>query len=196
MSRPEDILSFWFGEDLQNPIPYSAQWWKKDLNFDHEIKTRFEGDLIAAASGKLNSWKAEAKSCLAFVVLLDQFSRNIYRDTPKAFAQDPMALQAALEAIQKKFDQEIPLIPRTFFYMPLMHSEDRDMQRRCVEIFSALAMKSPPGLKGMLQNNCDYAKQHAAIVERFERFPHRNEILGRTSTAEEIKFLKQPGSAF
>jgi uncharacterized protein (DUF924 family) len=108
----------------------------------------------------------------------------------------PLALQASLQAIEKGLDQKIPLIARTFFYLPLMHSEDVEVQRRGVEIFGELVRESPPGLKTMLQNNYDYAQRHADIIERFGRFPHRNKILGRPSTPEEIQFLKQPGSSF
>ncbi len=196
MSHPKEILNFWFGDDLQNPLQQSGKWWKKDPAFDREIKEKFEQDLQRAATGKLEAWKDTEENCLAFVILLDQFSRNIYRDTPKAFAQDPLALQASMEAIEKGLDQRIPLIPRTFLFLPLMHSEDVSMQRRCVELFANLLKDAPPNLKSVLQGNLDYARRHAAIIERFGRFPHRNKVLGRVSTPEEIEFLKQPGSSF
>lgn len=196
MSRPEDILTFWFGEDLGNPLIHSAKWWKKDPDFDREIQTRFETDLQMATSGGLESWRERPEACLAYIILLDQFSRNIYRDTPRSFAQDPLALQAALQAIDQGLDREIPLMARAFYYLPLMHAEDREKQNRCVQIFAGLVQEAPMELKKMFQVNYDFARRHAAIIEQFGRFPHRNKILGRASTAEEIEFLKQPGSSF
>jgi uncharacterized protein (DUF924 family) len=196
MSKPEEILLFWFGPDLTDPLQHADNWWKKDPGFDREIRTRFEKDLLRAASGGLDSWKEKPESCLAYIILLDQFSRNIYRDTPKAFSQDPMALQSAIEAVERGLDKEIPEIARTFFYLPLMHCEDREMQRRCVSIFHQLLEEAPTKLKGVLKGNYDYAQRHADIIERFGRFPHRNKILGRPATPEETEFLKGPGSSF
>jgi uncharacterized protein (DUF924 family) len=196
MGRSKDILSFWFGENLKNPLNYSNQWWKKDPDFDREIRDKFEKDVQLATSGSLDSWRQQPETCLAFIILLDQFSRNIYRDTPQAFSQDPLALEAALQAIEHGLDKEIPTIARTFFYLPLMHAEDREMQRRCVGIFAKLLQEAPAEFTGILKGGYDHAKRHAEIIERFGRFPHRNQILERPSTPEEIEFLKQPGSSF
>lgn len=131
-------------------------------------------------------------------MLLDQFSRNMYRDTPGAFSQDRQALKIAVSGIEKGFDKRLHPIEGVFFYMPLMHSEDIDMQKRSIALFSALerGFTSPAELAEMLSTNSEYARRHYAIIGRFGRDPHRNKILGRESTPEEVEFLKQPGSSF
>lgn len=196
MSQPEQILAFWFGKDPKEPLKNSRKWWQKDELFDREIQKNFEADLKNAVAGKYDPWKESPESCLALLILLDQFSRNIFRGTPQAFAQDSTALATALKAIERGFDLELPPIQRIFFYLPLMHAEDRMVQKRCVEIFRKLLETAPPQLKDAMKNSYDFAVRHSNIIERFGRFPHRNEILGRTSTPEELEFLKTPGSSF
>ena len=179
VKNPQDILDFWFGAAAD-------KWWLHDPDFDAEIRRRFEPTLQAAARGELESWRGQPESCLAYVLLLDQFSRNIYRDTPQAFAQDSRALAASLEGQRRGFDESLPPKQRIFFYMPMMHAEDREIQARCLDAFRRWGG----------EDNLDYARRHAEIIERFGRFPHRNKILGRESTPEEIEFLKGPNSSF
>lgn len=197
MQKPyERILSFWFGDSADETKERATRWWKKDPLFDDEVRAQFESDLLRAARGELDSWLDEPESSVAFVVLLDQFSRNIHRDTPEAFAQDERALAATLRGLERGFDARLSPVQRYFFYMPMMHAEDRAVQRRSVEAFEKLAQEKNTGFDGMLRGAADYARRHRDIVERFGRFPHRNNLLERTTTAEEAAFLLTPGSSF
>lgn len=175
------VLSFWF-EELKPP-----QWFQKNLQLDEQIRDRFQ-DLHAKASRcELFSWRDTTAGRLAEVIVLDQFSRNMFRNDPRAFAQDPLALALAQEAIRTgRHLSELSQQQRAFLYMPFMHSESLPMHEIAVGLFSE---------KGM-EYNLDFEIRHKAIIERFGRYPHRNEILGRPSTAEEVEFLKQPGSGF
>ena len=174
----DEVLAFWFAD--------KARWWKKDPAFDAEVKERFGALHEAVTRGEHEAWRATARGALAYVIVLDQFPRNMFRGTPRAFASDDQARRATVAAIEAGFDAALTPDERAFLYMPLMHSESVDDQHRCVELFT----KNGPA------DNIDYAVRHRDIVVRFGRFPHRNEILGRDSTAEEIEFLKQPGSSF
>ena len=197
MEKPyERILTFWFGRSPEETKERASRWWKKDPAFDQEIRAEFEADLVRAVRGELDHWLGEPESSVAFVVLLDQFSRNMYRDTPEAFAQDERALAATLQGIERGFDERLPPMQRYFFYMPMMHAEDRAVQRRSVEVFERLASEKDTGFDGMLRGAADYAQRHRDIVERFGRFPHRNNMLERTTTGEEANFLLTPGSSF
>jgi uncharacterized protein (DUF924 family) len=190
------ILSFWFGDDHVQPLKNSELWWKKDPELDREVRERFADDLQRAIRGELDSWKATPEGRLSLILLLDQFSRNIHRDTPQAFSQDPLALELCLDGLKSGMDRKLKPVQRWFFYMPMMHTEDRGIQRRAVETFESLAREAPTPLQEALRGAHDYAERHAAVIERFGRFPHRNAILGRPSTPEEIEFLKLPGSRF
>ncbi|MGH7851772.1 MAG: DUF924 family protein [Thermodesulfobacteriota bacterium] len=195
------ILDFWFGKPEKGGVPpleLSRMWWAKDQKTDDYIRNNFESGLVNAKEGELREWEKTPRGMLALIILLDQFSRNIYRDTPGAFSQDARALVIAAKGIEKGFDKGLPPVMRVFFYMPFMHSEDLEMQERSIALFGALEkdFPSPPELAEMLSNNRDYAERHYAIIERFGRYPHRNRILGRESSPEEIEFLKQPGSSF
>lgn len=194
--KTQEILNFWFGPDRDDPLKNQQNWWKKDPSFDREIGERFKKDLEKAAAGKYESWRKDPEACLALIILLDQFSRNIYRGLPKAFSQDPLAQKICLKGLGEGLDQKLPPIYRVFFYMPLMHAENQELQWLGVKIFKQLSEDSLDHWKETLQNNHKYALQHAQIIERFGRFPHRNVILGRASTPEELEFLKQPGSSF
>lgn len=177
----QDVIRFWF-EELE-----PKQWWVKDDKLDVEIAERFGPLLNAAASCELAGWRGTAEGRLAEIIVLDQFSRNIFRNKPEAFAQDPLALGLAQEAVRCGADQELSSEKRRFIYMPFMHSESAQIHERAVELF---------GSEPALADNLEYEYKHKEIIDRFGRYPHRNEILGRESTEEELEFLKQPGSSF
>jgi uncharacterized protein (DUF924 family) len=196
VARQDEILRFWLGPEGAPPLANQARWFTADPQLDEEIRTRFGADLEAAARGERDGWADTPRGALALVVLLDQFSRNAGRGTPRAFAQDARALRVAEDAIARGFDARLGLIERWFLYMPYMHTEDHAAQQRCVALFARLADEAPPELRAAFAGALDYAERHRVIVERFGRFPHRNAILGRASTQEELAFLTQPGSAF
>jgi len=182
-----EILTFWFGTP---PLVERDVWFRKDPAFDAAIRERF-GDAVAAArAGAFGEWCRDPHGALARIVLLDQFTRNIYRNTPEAFSGDDRALATADDAIANGFDRKLAPLERWFLYMPFVHSEDRVMQERAIALFHALADET--GLSSPLE----WAERHAEIIRRFGRFPHRNAILGRASTTEEIAFLAAPGSTF
>jgi uncharacterized protein (DUF924 family) len=189
---PEEILSFWLG-DGSRP---RDEWFRRTDAFDDGIRARFAGVVERAAKGELDAWRAHPRGRLALVILLDQFSRNIFRGTARSFAQDATALALALEGIAAGEDRGLSPLERSFLYMPLMHAEDRAMQERACAEFARLAAEAPPPLAGYLSVAAKFATAHRDIVERFGRFPHRNAVLGRCSTAEEAQFLREPGSAF
>jgi uncharacterized protein (DUF924 family) len=199
MNEIDTVLQFWFGELDANgraDAEHSARWWKKDEAFDAQIRTRF-GELHAAvARGERDDWLESDRGCLAYVIVLDQFSRNMFRGTGQAFAYDAAALRAALAAIARRVDQRLGPDGRSFLYMPLMHSEDIAVQERCVELFAALRQTAEGTWQEAAASALSYAEQHRDIVKRFGRFPHRNALLGRKSTPEELEFLTQPGSSF
>ena len=170
-----------------NPRP---EWFRKDAAFDSEIRKRF-GALHAEAAGRgLEAWRASPLPMLALVVVLDQFSRNLYRGDARAFAQDERARDCANQALARGDDLLLLPVHRQFLYLPLEHSEDLADQERCVELMRSLEAFEPT--RGLTE----WAEKHRVIVARFGRFPHRNAALGRTSTPEEVEFLKQPGSGF
>ncbi len=178
--KPETILQFWFTE-LSN-----AQHFAKDKVLDELIRDRFEPTLRAAISGELFEWRQTVDGRLAEILVLDQFSRNIYRDEPASFAQDPQALTLAQALVGLRLDHALAPAQQAFAYMPYMHSESLLIHQQALVLFSQ------PGLKGSLE----FEKKHRAILEKFGRYPHRNAILGRPSTPEETHFLSQPGSSF
>ena len=199
MSDVEEVLGFWFGElDPSGRVDavHSARWWRKDTAFDQEIRARFEPLHATVARGERDAWLSTPRGRLAYVIVLDQFSRNMFRDSVRAFACDERALHAALAGIELGVDRRLQYEERSFFYMPLMHSEDLATQERCVALFTAFRDEQSGALKTRLAGTLKYAEQHRDIVRRFGRFPHRNALLGRTSTAEEVEFLTQPGSSF
>ncbi|MCI0527776.1 MAG: DUF924 domain-containing protein [Nitrospira sp.] len=197
MNPIEEILNFWFG-DLQklNLEDRLKLWFGGGEETDQLIRDKFGADVLRAIQGDYAHWEETPRGCLALIILLDQFSRNIYRDTPKAFAQDEMALGLCLRGIGQGKDLALEPIERTFFYLPMEHSENLEIQRRSVQAFEGLVKAVPPEMKKVYEGFLDYAVRHCVIIERFGRFPHRNEILGRASTKEELEFLTQPGSSF
>ena len=200
-SLPDQILSLWFGSarpDNALALQHKAQWFTKSPAFDDVLRQRFGAVLEAALGGSLGHWTTQGPwQRLALVVLLDQFTRNIYRNTPKSFAGDPLALALTLEAQDSGDDLKLPEVARVFLYLPLEHAEDLAMQQRSVECYQSLVQMAPDeATREYLQGTLDYAHKHQDVIERFGRFPHRNAILGRTSTAQENDYLAQPGSGF
>ena len=175
-----DVLEFWFNE-LE-----PKQWFVKDRDLDAMIEARFSLLVEQARAGELFSWRVTPQGRLAEIILIDQFSRNIFRDKPESFSADPVALVLAQEAIGAGADQRLDVQERAFLYMPFMHSESQAIHEQAVVLFDQ------PGL----EYNLEFEYKHKAIVDRFGRYPHRNEILGRKSTEEEIAFLREPGSSF
>ena len=197
--RIKDILFFWFGDlpdDETFPTEHAELWFKASDAFDQEIRNRYGETLERAANGKLKAWTKTPEGWLALIIVLDQFSRNIFRGTPKAFAQDPLALSVALSGIRQGMDKQLKPVQAIFAFLPLEHAENLELQKQCVEHYEALAERASPAIDFVIRNNVDYAYRHLRIIEQFGRFPHRNEILGRESTAEELEFLKQQGSSF
>jgi uncharacterized protein (DUF924 family) len=173
----EDVLTFWFADP--------GRWWKRDAAFDAQIRSRFLALHDAVERDERDDWLETARGALAYVIVLDQFSRNMFRDSARMFESDARALAAARRALDRAFDRGLSGDERMFLYMPFMHSEDIADQDRGVGLFGSA-----------LQDYLSFAEQHRDIVRRFGRFPHRNALLGRQSTSEELEFLKQPGSSF
>ena len=182
-----EVLDFWFGPE---PHVVRAEWFSKDDAFDEWIHDRFGQRVEAAIAGAFDAWCATPHGALARVLLLDQFTRNIFRNTPRAFAGDPGALATAQQAVAKGFDRTLDGFERWFLYMPFEHSEDLQTQERSLALFRALSAET--GDRSAL----DWAEKHAAVIRRFGRYPHRNAVLGRESTPEEVAFLTEPGSSF
>ncbi|MBS0319586.1 MAG: DUF924 domain-containing protein [Proteobacteria bacterium] len=181
-----EVLAFWFG-----PAPYAErkEWFRKDAAFDATIRERFGALIARALAGGLGDWCVAPHGSLARVIVLDQFTRNAFRDTAEAFAGDARALATAQDALDRGFDRTLAPLERWFLYMPFEHSESLAMQDRAIALFAALADEGLPG-------PLDWARRHRDVIARFGRFPHRNVMLGRASTAEELAFLRQPGSSF
>ncbi len=188
MSTPDfvEALDFWFGApDSRERGRPRKSWFEKSEPFDAEIRRRFLATWERAGRGELGRWQATPLASLALIVVLDQFPRNMFRGTARAFASDSLALAAAKETIARGFDRLLSPVERTFIYLPFAHAEDLAAQRRSLALFHGL---DPESVRS--------ATRHYEIIARFGRFPHRNAILGRQSTAEEAEFLKQPGSSF
>jgi uncharacterized protein (DUF924 family) len=195
----KDVLDFWFGTGSDNTVIAQTQrklWWSKDAAVDAGMRTRFGALVDAAAAGRHNDWAETPRGRLALILLFDQFTRNIHRDNAQAFACDAQALQLAQDLINTKADRKLRRIERVFCYLPLEHSESIEMQNRSVELFSALVSETPEHERDTFTGYADFAERHREIIARFGRFPHRNRILGRNSTPEELEFLQQPGSSF
>lgn len=198
-SRWRDVLQFWFGDhadDVGAIAHKSASWFAKDAAFDASIGARFGALREAAIAGELDAWLGQPHARLALVILVDQFSRNLFRDDARAFAHDALARRWCEEALIAGIDRSLRPIERVFLYLPLEHSESLVDQQRSVALFAdlrdALAEPAHKAFEGFL----DYARRHCEIIARFGRFPHRNAALGRVSTAAERAFLEQPGAGF
>ncbi|WP_207483347.1 DUF924 family protein [Arenibaculum pallidiluteum] len=179
--KPQQVLEFWFGERAR------TMWWEKSDRFDAEVRATLGAAHAEAAAGALDDWREAPEPCLALVILLDQVPRNIHRGTPRAFATDAQARAVTRIALDRRFDDGFDVDRRMFLYLPLEHSEDLADQELLVDL---VRTRIGPGMY------LDYAVRHRDIILRFGRFPHRNAILGRASTEDEVEFLKQPGSSF
>ena len=193
MSRVEEILTFWFGnprDDEEYYDTWHTRWFTPDPQFDHTISEHFFDDYQLAAKCTLREWQNTPRSGLALILLLDQFPRNMFRGDSRAFASDSLARDMATHLIAQGLDQQLFPVERSFVYLPFMHSEVLSDQQYSVTLFRQLAQERS------YLNSVPYALKHQEIIQRFGRFPHRNTILGRPSTAEEEEFLKQPASSF
>ncbi len=179
-AEAQSVLDFWFEESTPE------QWFKKDDGFDAAVRERFAALYGQAAAGELEAWRDTAAGCLALVIVLDQFPRNLFRGDPRSFGTDAAARAVLRHGLDKGFDDGLSFRQKQFLYMPLMHGEDRDEQAQSVALYTALGD----------EDTLKFAVAHRDIVDRFGRFPHRNEVLGRETTPEEAAFLKQPGSSF
>ena len=191
-ATPVDVLDFWLGDGMALGWPtqdMNERWFLGGAGLDQEIRARFGDGVILAVNGGLHDWELQPHSRLALVILLDQFSRHVFRGTSQAFDGDPRARRLVLQTLDSGQDQQLPWVGRVFLYMPLMHAEDAVLQATCVACFSRLVDDAPEDLKPRFQGNLDFARQHQDIVTRFGRFPYRNAVLGRTSTPEEETFL-------
>lgn len=185
-----DVLDFWFAETSVK------HWFDMDETFDAQIRTRFGNLEEAAAAGRLSDWAVTPTGWLAWLILLDQIPRNLYRGDRRAWAQDASAQRAALSGLARGADRQLPPLQRVFSYLPLEHAEDIVLQRRSVELFEALCRDVPVHEQVRFAGFLDYARRHHDVIARFGRFPHRNAVLGRANTPEEMVYLAKPGAGF
>jgi uncharacterized protein (DUF924 family) len=200
LNEIEQVLDFWFGacgaDGALDPTR-QKMWFGDGKKYDVEIRERFGALHRRACRGELDAeWSKIPQGRMALIVLLDQFSRHVHRGAALAFAQDPSAQRLALDGVNGGADRKLIPAQRSFFYLPFEHAEDVELQRLSVRCFEGLARAVAPAHQKDYDSFLDYAQRHLAIIERFGRFPHRNAMLGRASTPEEIEFLKQPGSSF
>lgn len=192
--RIEEINKFWLGRVEETIIPSEHRariWFGEDKETDVEIKERFSEDLQRAIQGEYDSWQENSRGQLSLILLLDQFSRHIYRDTAQAFAQDPKALEICLQGLRHESDHQLSLIERVFYYFPLLHSEDLRYQEESVAAYQMLAELAFAETRIIYDSFLRFANHHYGIIQRFNRFPQRNRVLGRESTAEELVYLRE-----
>jgi uncharacterized protein (DUF924 family) len=197
--KPEEILEFWFGNALTSPEqvgPRSELWFSQNDEFDSQIQHRFDSLPEQAARGELDAWRGEGSSALALVLVLDQFPRNLYRHSARAFEFDPPAREVALESISRGFDEALHPLQAAFLYLPLEHAEDIGLQERSVQLIEQLTARAPAGLRPRFEQFTTYARRHRDVIHRFGRFPHRNGLLNRKSTPAEIVYLESGGDTF
>jgi len=195
----DELLGFWFGDatdDTEAGKAQAALWWGQDAATDDLIAARFGQAASAAAAGALDHWTGSPSGRLALILLLDQMPRVIHRGTSGAFAQDDRARRVAAKGLESGADRLLRPVERVFFYLPFEHSEDERDQHRSIELYKKLAAEVPEKWRESFDGYLHFAVRHKAIIDRFGRFPHRNAILGRESTPEELEFLKEPGSGF
>ncbi|TFW32704.1 DUF924 family protein [Massilia horti] len=191
--KAQEVLDFWFlHQDDEGHGKERKEWFRKDGHFDDTVRERFGPVIAQAVAGGLRDWDAEGPAgTLARIIVLDQLTRNAWRGTPGAFAGDALALAAARGLVESGADRSLAPVQRCFAYMPFEHAEDARAQEQSVELFTALAREHEG-----FESSLDYAHRHRGVIARFGRFPHRNAILGRASTPDELEYLKQPGSGF
>jgi uncharacterized protein (DUF924 family) len=188
--QAQDVLAFWF-----DPA-HAANWFVKDPAFDDAIRRRFGDAVEDAARGRLDAWAETPAGWLALLILLDQFPRNLHRGDARAWSADVKAQRVALSGLAAGLDQSLPLQQRVFAYLPLEHAEDMGLQQRAVALFEALHAQAPAAERAHFAGFVDYARRHREVIARYGRFPHRNAVLGRESTAAEREYLAQPGAGF
>lgn len=197
--RIERILSFWFRESTLSAPQIDARmeiWFGDNPGFDQEIEQEFADDVERASEGELQHWVDQPRGCLALILLLDQFRRNIYRNTAAAFEKDRAALKICVEGAMAKADKSLSAIERVFFYMPLQHSESRKVQTKSVALFRRLAKIVSTSNRETFETIAQFAELHNDIIQQFGRFPHRNKLLGRENTAEENEYLSDGSPSF
>lgn len=199
MENSESIRTFWFGNQTSDVAIMQAQkglWWGKDAAIDAQMRDRFQPSVQLAAARALDMWASTPAGLLSLILLTDQFPRNIYRGHAQSFAYDALAREWCLYGLEKKYDARLRPIERVFFYLPLEHSENIDHQELSVQLFTKLFQSVAADQAEDFRGYLTFALRHRRVISRFGRFPHRNEILGRESSAEEIEFLAEPGSRF
>jgi uncharacterized protein (DUF924 family) len=190
--RIDEILSFWFKEQELSAPQIDRRmdiWFGENPDFDDEVEAKFSDDVAGASTGKLDHWAEDPRGRLALIILIDQFRRNIYRNTEKAFSRDRLALKLCVEGAMEKKDKSLTPIQKVFFYMPLQHTESRKVQTKSAELYSRLAESVSPTYRETFLTVAQFAELHKDIINQFGRFPHRNALLGRENTPEEDKYL-------
>lgn len=198
-ARIEAILSFWFKEQELSAPQIDRRmdiWFGEDSVFDHEIEKEFSDDVDSASEGKLDHWAAEPHGRLALIILIDQFRRNIYRNSAKAFSKDRLALKLCVEGAVEKKDKRLTPIQRVFFYMPLQHAESAKVQAKSLALYNRLAESVSPTYQETFLTVAQFAELHKDIIDQFGRFPHRNQLLGRENTPEEDEYLASDSPDF
>ena len=193
-SRIDEIIKFWFGRVETTIVPSENRariWFSEDDDVDNEVSDVFSSDLASAIAGQYDQWQSTARGHLALVLILDQFSRHVYRNQPAAYAQDEMALNVTLHGLDAELDHELSLIERVFFYFPLLHSEELAHQERSVVVYQNLAEMAFAETRVIYDSFLKFANHHYSIIQRYGRFPQRNEILSRASTSIELDYLAQ-----
>ena len=198
--EPKEILDYWFADaataEPDDLKAHFQRWFEGGKEVDEEIKSRFGKQVELVASGKLGAWENTTEGALALIILLDQFTRNVYRGTGEAFAHDDKALKLTQKLIESGVDKNLPWPHRGFLYMPMQHSEDKDVQAKGVKTYQSLMEDVPEVLKKVVKGFADSAREHKAIIDKFGRFPHRNKVLGRESTEEELSYLATGAKRF
>jgi uncharacterized protein (DUF924 family) len=197
--KAKAILDYWFGDLDQTPEYFQKRmpfWFMGGKSVDATIKKRFEKDVIKAVNGEYAEWEKSPRECLALIILLDQFSLNLYREAPRSYDQSKLAIPIAKRMIQKKTHLLLTPIERIFVYLPFEHGENMKSQNLSLKLFAELAKAAPPYAKAQFLGTLDYAKRHARVVKRYGRFPDRNEVYGRSNTPAEIRFLASDQAPF
>lgn len=190
IADPQDLLDFWFAPEQ------AIHWFAVDAGFDARLRERFADTAQAAAADQLDGWADTPPGWLALLIALDQMPRNLHRGDARAWMQDVKAQRVALSGIDRGDDRRLPPLQRVFAYLPLEHAENSALQRRSVTLFETLCAEVPPAQRPQFEEFVLYARRHADVIDRFGRFPHRNAVLGRTSTPQETSYLAEPGAGF